>query len=234
MNVIARVFKPLQHAAKAFFSHDLAVQRADGGLHIVLKERPAKPEAGAVDAAAPTERRPDELALIRRQLADVLDAGPGTRSALRHLVFVEHALAKKGLRALDKLPLDVLRRALEQFEGLITNWSPVGLASLRSKMAVAVMEREQHDADTTIEDSGDESVLDELTTSEYAALEVSESDDADALAAAYAAVALPAPGESELEFQAELGSVYAKAMAAATASATSEPLPEIKLRELQA
>ena len=91
------------------------------------------------------------LLLMLLQLAHVLADGPDTRSTLRHLVFVEHALNRKGLRALDKLPVDVLQRALEQLEGVVSNWSPVGLANLRSKMAVAIIDREHMDPEAEAE-----------------------------------------------------------------------------------
>jgi hypothetical protein len=87
-----------------------------------------------------------ELARMRASLAGLLDEMPDNRSTLRHLAFIEHALGKKGLRALHKVPYDVLKRALDQFEGLVVNWSDEGLAALRSKMAVTLIEREPEGA----------------------------------------------------------------------------------------
>ena len=86
-----------------------------------------------------------------RQLGALLSEQPETRQRSRHLVFVEHALNKMGQRALYKLPLDVLQPALHQLQGLVTNWSPEGLANLRSKMAVAVMDREHLDPEAEAE-----------------------------------------------------------------------------------
>ena len=42
---------------------------------------------------------------------------------------------------LDKAPLPGLKRALGEFEGMVRNWSDPVLAELRSRLAVAVMER---------------------------------------------------------------------------------------------
>ena len=50
----------------------------------------------------------DELNLVLDDLREGLDDATGARTALHHLVFVEHALNKKGLKALHKLPLPVL------------------------------------------------------------------------------------------------------------------------------
>jgi hypothetical protein len=130
---------------------------------------------------------------------------PETRQTMRHLVFVEQALAKKGLKALHKLPLDVLQHALAQLEGLVTNWSPVGLASLRSKMAVAIIDRDHLDHDAEADVYRTAAVLDAPCPRPVCAPEsaLGPSDD-DALAAAYAALGAVAPGA--VETQSELGS----------------------------
>ncbi|MDE2564333.1 MAG: hypothetical protein KGL50_00990, partial [Burkholderiales bacterium] len=142
---LLRFFLALRAAVIAFFKHDLALRRADDGVRLVLEERPApppKPKPPSREAKA-VAKDTQELALTRQQLSALLDEVPGTRTAMRHLVFVEKALQKKGFRALAKLPTELLARALEQLEGLVTNWSPVGLASLRSRLAVLLMAREQ-------------------------------------------------------------------------------------------
>lgn len=87
-------------------------------------------------------RLDEELQRMRRELTDLLNEDLTLRNELRHLAFVEGALGTAGLDALYQVPVDVLKTALDQFEGLVTNWSPEGLACLRSKMAVAVRERE--------------------------------------------------------------------------------------------
>ena len=172
---------------------------------------------------------------MRKQLAELLDELPETRQALRHLVFVEHAIGKHGLKALHKLPVDVLERALSQFEGLVTNWSPVGLASLRSKMAVAIIDRDHQNPANDDEVYRTAAVMDTLPVMP-AAVEP-ESNDDEALAAAYAALGNLAPGVAPVvEMQGELNSPSARVLERAatrpTEQATAAP-DSIKLRELQ-
>ena len=150
MRALLKLFDPIRHAAAAFFKHDLAFKRSEtGAVQLVLEAKPAdaepKPPKKVSRQEVAQRKDKQEQALIVDQLGALLAEVPETRAALRHLVFVEQALQKKGLKALHKLPLDVLQRALEQLEGLVTNWSPVGLANLRSKMAVAIIDREHQD-----------------------------------------------------------------------------------------
>ena len=238
MRALFKLFNPIRQAAAAFFRHDLALRRDSGALHIVLEPKassrapskaPAKPKKGsrAEDAARKDKQ---ELAQILQQLGGLLDEVPETRGALRYLVFIEQALKKKGLRALHKLPLDVLQRALEQLEGLVTNWSPVGLASLRSKMAVAVIDREHTDPEAEAEAYRTAAVMDARPEEALQPEEQGLSED-DALAAAYAALGTVAPS-GELEFHGELGSASARALAAPLPRPTDAVAP-IQLRELQ-
>ena len=199
MTDFMRLLDPVRHAAVAFFKHDLALKREGGAVHIVLEQRSGtasrnRPPSAAERAA---RRADDELQLMRRQLAQLLDELPATRGSLRQLAFVEQALGRKGLRALDKLPLDVLRHALEQFEGLVTNWSPVGLATLRSKMAVAVIERQHAEGDgEDPADAGPTSLALARAAGMSLLPEVVDTSDDDALAAAYAALGDMAPPPS--------------------------------------
>jgi hypothetical protein len=165
-----------------------------------------------------------------QQLRALLAELPQARQTLRHLVFVEQALAKKGLRALHKLPLEVLQRALEQLEGLVTNWSPTGLASLRSKMAVAIIDREHMDPDAEADAYRTVAVLDAEPLQEPLPQVESCTDD-DALAAAYAALGSLAPETAAVELHSELGSPSARAVAPPPARAGDGV--EIRLRELQ-
>lgn len=241
MSAPLRYLQPLRRAWAAFFQHELALRRAEDGVRLVLEERPAK--GGTPSARPPTraelvaQKDAQDLAAMREQLAVLLDELPETRQTLRHLVFVEQALARKGLRALHKLPLDVLQRALEQLEGLVINWTPTGLASLRSKMAVALIEREHMDPEaeggpnrrSTVQDS-----VDPMPDAELPACAPSRADD-DALAAAYAALGDVAPAVV-VEMQGELASASSRALSRAAA----RPAPrsnagevDIVLRELQ-
>ena len=46
-----------------------------------------------------------------------------------------------GQRALEAVPVDHLRRALNEFEAMVRNWSSPALADLRSRMAVTLADR---------------------------------------------------------------------------------------------
>lgn len=225
MSALARLFTPLRRAAAAFFKHDLALRRVDTGVRIVFEPRgtscqfPSRAEIAA-------QKSLDEVALMRAQLAALLDELPETRQAMRHLVFVDSALARKGLRALHQVPLDVLQRALEQLEGLVTNWSPVGLAGLRSKMAVAIIDREHMDPDAEADAYRTAAVFDATPPPVRAEAQTDE----DALAAAYAALGSSAP--AGFEVQSELGSPSARALAASVPW-ESKGVAEVALPELQ-
>jgi hypothetical protein len=232
-----RLLKRVMQSLTAFFTHDVEIKRADDGLKLVLQHA----ATAATAAKTPTREQEtsrhakQELALMRRQLAELLDELPETRQALRHLVFVEHAIGKHGLRALHKLPVDVLERALSQFEGLVTNWSPVGLASLRSKMAVAIIDRDHHNPANDDEVYRTAAVMDTMPSVPIAT--EPESTDDEALAAAYAALGNLAPGVAPVvEMQGELNSPSARVLERAATRPTEQGTvapDSIKLRELQ-
>lgn len=232
MSAILSFFRPIRHVAAAIFKRDLAVRRDEGGLHLVLVEsvidEQTRPKRAPREVPVDRDRKQhQELALIRAQLAALLNEQPETRHTMRHLVFVEQALGKAGLKALHKLPLDVLQRALDQLEGLVTNWSPEGLANLRSKMAVAVLDRENRDPDANGDAYRTAAVLD---TVQVAHLEIGADGDEQALAAAYAALGSAAPVAGAVEMQGELGSRSAKAVAAPNSRVGAAT--EIPLRQL--
>jgi hypothetical protein len=144
MDIVRKTLRPLARAAHLFFRCQLKLQLR-GGVRVQLAEQGAAKRPPTREELA-ASREQAELAQMRAQLAEVLDADPSIRPELRHLAYIEQALQQHGLRpALYKVPLDVLKRAHEQFEGLVTNWEPRGLATLRSKMAVAVIDREAQD-----------------------------------------------------------------------------------------
>ena len=239
MSALNRMINPLRQAAAAFFKHDVAIKRQPEGLHIVLEARPAERKLSKKDARveAAKQKEKQELALVVDQLGELLAAYPEARSTLRHLVFVESSVRKKGLKILHKLPGDVLERALEQLEGLVTNWSPEGLANLRSKMAVAILDREHVNESAEADNPRTAAVLDSAsqeTLMPPPAAGLPEEDtsgtDDEALAAAYAALGAYAPS-GEVELQAELGSRSAKAVAAPLR--VNDSAGEIRLRALQ-
>lgn len=230
------LLKPLKRALSAFFKHDLTIKRDDAGVRLVLEDRLQPVQERPLTRAELGARKEERLlALAREQLAAVLDHDADARGRLRHLAHLEHALRKKGWRGLHKVPLEVLQRGLEQFEGLVSNWSPEGLAGLRSKMAVAVIERENDSADGEARVSQlDDSVLDAPEAVAAQAIESasrSSSDEDQALLAAYAALGSAAP--SMVELHPELGPRAARGMPRSGGRLPSAA-DEIRLRDLRA
>lgn len=145
MPSIPNPFAIVARAVRAFFTADVKLQRGRRGLQVVLDAplEAAKPRHEVRPALlVPSARELRELRRMQAALSSLLDQQASNRQALRHLNFVEHALERSGQRAFQKLPTDVMRRALGQLETLVTNWSDEGLAALRSKLAVALVERE--------------------------------------------------------------------------------------------
>lgn len=227
MQAFNRLLQPLRAATAAFFKHDIAVRREGDAVKLVLEERPASLDDRQMRVEAAARKDKEELMQMRTELAALLNELPETRQTMRHLVFVEQALAKKGLRALRKVPLDVLQRALEQLEGLVVNWSPAGLANLRSKMAVAVIDREHMDP-VNEGDAYRTSAVVDATPARRKPKAPSRSDD-EALAAAYAALGNLAPTTMPPLIDLE----PASGPAAAGSAHRDDGRPEISVRTLQ-
>jgi hypothetical protein len=212
----------------------LRVAPGRGRVRVMLEDRTTAPvrERLPTRAELAARKAQQEFQLMQQQLAELLDDLPETRSTLRHLVFVDKALARKGLRALQTLPVEVLQRALEQLEGLVVNWSPVGLAALRSRIAVAIIDRENQLPAAEVEADAyrTAAVMDNLPDRPSTdGLEVRSDDDA--LAAAYAALGDLAPGAIEL--QGELGSPSSKALSRQPARQDAASSSEIRIHELR-
>ena len=94
------------------------------------------------EPGAPQKKSAAEVKAMRRELSAVLDAHEGSREVFRYLAHFERRFAKGGLATLDDMQAPRLRRALAQFEAIVTNWSSPRLAELRSRMAVAVIARD--------------------------------------------------------------------------------------------
>ncbi len=224
MRSLLRPFILIAKGMRAFFKADLRLQRGQRGLQVVLSEQPAASRRSRkqrqLDAVAQKEKA--DLQRLQLSLAALLDEMPENRSAMRHLAFVEHGLERKGLRALHKVPYDVLQRALEQLEGLVVNWSDDGLASLRSKMAVALIEREQEAEDEGYAPrrpaEGPASSMLEMAPLATAEAAVDDAAEAEAaLRAAYGGMALPdlqfsSADDPALEVQGELNSPSGQAL----------------------
>lgn len=80
-----------------------------------------------------------EAAMFSAALKGVLDRHAASRSVLPHLTVLEQGLDRHGLKVLDKLPPDVVRKALAQMETLVTDWSQGGLAALRARLSGALI-----------------------------------------------------------------------------------------------
>jgi hypothetical protein len=238
MPVLKKLFAPVTQVFAAFFKHDLALRRSDRGLEVVLQERrvsqrPGSPSRRAGDAKkqeAQANKQREELQLMLSELDALLSEHTDSRQTLRHLAFVQQAIEKRGLSALHKVPLDVLQRGLSQLEGLVTNWAPVGLASLRSKMAVAIIDREHMDPNREADAYQTAAILDS-GLGHPGLPEVEVRSDDEAIAAAYAALGGVGP-VGAVELQAELGSQSAKAVAPPPIK-VGERGTHIEMRELQ-
>lgn len=240
MSTLPNWFKPLKQLADAVFKQHLALRRDAHGVRVVLSDRGAVGGGQLSPAEEADARDRQAVELMRSQLSALLGERAETRLTLRHLAFVEQALGKKGLRALNMLPLDLMRRALDQFEGLVINWSPVGLANLRAKMAVAILKRESLDPDAGPDSYRTSALMDADLLSDPGGVVVQEREDEEALAAAYAAYAAiqhATPAPADLEMHGELDSPSARAARSARAGRVDEaggaPVQKIKVHQLQ-
>ena len=232
MSAVPSWFKPLKQIVDAIFRHDVVLRRDADGVRVVLNDRGTGGSAGRLNPAAQAAAKESrELELMRSQLAAVLDERPETRSTMQHLAFVDQALGNKGLRALDKLPLDLMRHALDQFEGLVINWSPAGLASLRSKMAVAIIRRQSMAPDAGPNSYRTLAMPGPAPLRDVAGVVALERADEEALAAAYAAFGNPTVPQADVEMHGELDSPSARA--ARAAAVETSPSHSIKLRQLE-
>ena len=102
-----------------------------------IQDQNTRPEPAirALQASAGATRAMSDE--IRR----VLDADESHRQVYRHLARFERKFAKYGLRTVEQLPIDQLRRALNDFESLVRNRTSPSLADLRSRMAVVLADR---------------------------------------------------------------------------------------------
>jgi hypothetical protein len=128
---------PLRFLARLLFS-DVKLERQGTTLNLTLAT--PSPEIGT---SAAVDEISTEARVLRVALKTLLDVHPATRRVMRHLACVDRALAVQGMKALAEVPVEVLSIAVEQLEILVSNWSNPQLAALRSKMAVAIVDRTQ-------------------------------------------------------------------------------------------
>jgi len=85
---------------------------------------------------------------MRRDLYTLLERHPASRQTMRHLNLIERTLRRIDIDAVEALPIKVLAKGLDELEALVWDWSPVGLATLRSRLAVTVKLR-RHEANAS-------------------------------------------------------------------------------------
>ncbi|MEP6873236.1 MAG: hypothetical protein ABI887_02645 [Burkholderiales bacterium] len=91
--------------------------------------------------AGAREKSRKQVRHMKRDLHALLSQHPTSRQLMRHLAAVERTLRTEGLAGFEALPVRVVATALTELERLVWDWSPTGLAELRSRMAVIVKNR---------------------------------------------------------------------------------------------
>ena len=127
---------PLLHPVrwmKGLLNRKLRVERRGLHIHLLFEPVQAVPETGATES-----RNGETLRIAHAELRELLDRHGDTRHVLPHLSFVEQALAKSGSRAIDRVPLPVLEKALSQLENLIHDAPGDGLAELRRRLLASI------------------------------------------------------------------------------------------------
>ncbi|MGA0610991.1 hypothetical protein [Caldimonas sp. KR1-144] len=141
---------PKRRSWRQLLKHHVRLQRIGFDFRFVLVDpSDAAPSKKAKAAAPPAPKSrasqgldAGRLALMRTELRMLMKRHPQARALARHLAYFERALHKSGARAYDEVPVEVLRKALIQIEFLVSNWSALGLAELRSRLSIAIGDRE--------------------------------------------------------------------------------------------
>jgi hypothetical protein len=131
------------HSVKRFLERPISVRAGNVTLGVAASNQRQQ--------ARDQKRQRDRL--MKRELYTLMEQHPSSRQLMRHLDLVERTLRKGGLDAVEKMPVRVLMQALTQLERLVWDWSALGLAELRSRIAVMVktrpMETEREEALST-------------------------------------------------------------------------------------
>ena len=118
---------------------------AQGGVTLGQSKNSVQAEK-AREAEAQRQRR------MRRELYQLMERHSESRKLMRCLDAVERTLRRGGFGAVEVMPVRVVVRALDELERLVWDWSPQGLAELRSRMAILVKSRAdeaRRDAEST-------------------------------------------------------------------------------------
>lgn len=158
------------HSVSTFFKRPLSVENGEIKLGVARSTLLAKARA-------------DERKHVRRMRADLffmLEQHPASRELVRALALVERTLQRSGFEGVDALPQKVLARALTELERLVRDWSPEGLAELRSRLAVLVktkpVEAERAAPESVPSEAGPISKVSVFADLEPQAADVSEVD----------------------------------------------------------
>ncbi len=200
----------------------------DQVLNLADAAVPADPARLAEGSAE--RRRREELSLVRVELATLLNAMPQSRRAYPQLAMVEKTLGSEGLAAIHTMPVDLLQAALLQLESVVSNWAQPGLANLRSKMAVAIIDQGDYESPAGAGAFRTAAVL-EVSRQEMAPKAAPAPSEEQVLASAYAALGNYAEGPVTLH--GELKSKSARALNKPVRNTRFDLLPELELRDLQ-
>jgi hypothetical protein len=85
---------------------------------------------------------PDEWVQVCSDLDAVLSQHANSRQVMRYVTVLERALQKKGRKVIEELPIELIRKALEQLNTLGTHRELAGISLLRSKAAISIAQRE--------------------------------------------------------------------------------------------
>lgn len=81
--------------------------------------------------------------LVSTDLKALLDRAKGSRPVLKHLAMLEIRLRLEGPAMIDTLPLETLRKVVDQLEAVLPYPVPQGVAALRARLDVALLARER-------------------------------------------------------------------------------------------
>lgn len=135
------MFDSVRRVARAIFVDDIRLRRDGAGVRIELAPPTGEGGTATPERTPPRDGEAARLRCMRSELGAVLGESPGIRRRLQELAYIEQLLGEMGLSLLERAPLAVLAKAQQQLEDQVIDWSPVGLAELRSRMAVAVKAR---------------------------------------------------------------------------------------------
>jgi hypothetical protein len=119
---------------RSLLKRPLKLERRGLQIHVVLAEpAPAPP---------PPESPGEALRRGHEALRDLLARHPEVRHLMRHLGFLEQALARTGSKALrSEVPLPVLRKAHEQLELLMRDDASPELSAFATRLERVIAER---------------------------------------------------------------------------------------------